>query len=546
LTEEEKPPADMPDLKESAKLQDLMPKTVSGIVTLDGKQVEGVRITDGVDFVRTGKDGKYSITLKPEPVIPYLPARTVSVCWPSGTWPMLDNGTGRYEYSARLKDIRDPSSVNFKLVAREVRLPMCVAFGTDPHDSLTRPHNFVFSRDIERARDHVAFAVMGGDLTYLGFGNADSALVPVSDYTKKFPVPLFHCNGNHDIVGVHTKWWSVSHETAGLGAFTKHLNPVRWSFDCAGIHFVGLEYARIDEKGALQGGISDSAIAWLEKDLASLERGTQVYFFNHQAWSPNQKFYELCGKYGVRLCLGGDSHRNMFLNQEPPKPGETEYWTKMSLYTLVYIQKAGFEFVDVCIYHGARTGWDGAWRHDGRACALVNDPPEVLEKVRGEHIGVTNVTLTANARELKPVAGATYDLRIGAKGDGKKPAKRWGLRVTGRDGKVTAFSYDSSRRMLDIMGLETPFDPAIPEGHGGAPGTLDPKEQEWVEMRIFVMPDRVRVLVNSRLHYEKFISPGEAAKIEFFAADGAALFGRVDMWQRTWKDYKPRRMANSG
>jgi len=48
------------------------------------------------------------------------------------------------------------------------------------------------------------------------------------------------------------------------------------------------------------------------------------------------------------------------------------------------------------------------------------------------------------------------------------------------------------------------------------------------------------------LHYEKFTSPGEAGKIEFFTEDGAALFGRVDVWQRTWKDYQPRRMANSG
>jgi hypothetical protein len=159
---------------------------------------------------------------------------------------------------------------------------------------------------------------------------------------------------------------------------------------------------------------------------------------------------------------------------------------------------------------------------------------------------VEGVTLDGRSREIQPVEGATYDLRLGAKAAGARPARRWGLRVTGQDGKVHEFIYDAKEHTLDLLGLKTPFSPAINPGHGGQKKDLDPKEQEWVEMRIFVMPDRVRVLVNSRLHYQKSITPGTAKKIEFFAEDGAAEFGRVDVWQRTWKDYKPRATANSG
>lgn len=96
-----------------------------------------------------------------------------------------------------------------------------------------------------------------------------------------------------------------------------------------------------------------------------------------------------------------------------------------------------------------------------------------------------------------------------------------------------------------------------------------PLIQEWVEMRVQVQPDRIRVLVNSRVGYDKFLpgvpvpggslveqppSGGNApliglagAGIEFFAREWAAVFGRVDVWQRKYpEDYKPRRMGNTG
>ena len=41
-------------------------------------QLDGVVVTD--------EDGHYKIEVRPSEVIPYLPSRTISVCWPSGTF----------------------------------------------------------------------------------------------------------------------------------------------------------------------------------------------------------------------------------------------------------------------------------------------------------------------------------------------------------------------------------------------------------------------------------------------------------------------------
>jgi len=92
---DEKRPADLPDTTESARLAEKMPKAVSGTVFLDKKGLAGVRVTDGVEFVPTDEEGKYAITIKPDPMVPYLPSRTVSVCWPSGTWPVQQGRKGR-------------------------------------------------------------------------------------------------------------------------------------------------------------------------------------------------------------------------------------------------------------------------------------------------------------------------------------------------------------------------------------------------------------------------------------------------------------------
>jgi hypothetical protein len=221
------------------------------------------------------------------------------------------------------------------------------------------------------------------------------------------------------------------------------------------------------------------------------------------------------------------------------KHGECEIWTKMSEYTLVYCDDDGFEFVDRCIYRGGRTGWDQEWHHSRRACALYSDP--ALEREgRSKHVGLKNFTLRASAKTIPTCDGRTFDVRLGARSTGKQPAKRRGLRVTHQDGFVTQIAYDSEAKMLNLLGRETYFDPAVTPAQGVKPG-VEPsdesvKEPDWVEMRVYFMPHRIRVLVNNRLHYQKCLVPPAAKEIEVFVEGGEAEIGHLDIWQRKWPD----------
>ena len=54
------------------------------------------------------------------------------------------------------------------------------------------------------------------------------------------------------------------YENDGNGAYTKYLGPIRWSFDYAGVHFVGLDWAR-EVAGTIQTGVAPSAVRWLAR-----------------------------------------------------------------------------------------------------------------------------------------------------------------------------------------------------------------------------------------------------------------------------------------
>ena len=170
----------------------------------------------------------------------------------------------------------------------------------------------MWAEELGRMKEHVQFAVMTGDLGYAGVENAHEMFASVADYTQKFPVPLLHTVGNHDVVGIHSADWKKPTEIHGNGAYTKYLGPIRWSFSRAGIHFVGLDWAYIDPKnGHAEMGVPDVSTAWLRQDLKRQKPGTRTFLFLHQPWSPTNAFWDVLVEHKVELVLGGHSHRNL-------------------------------------------------------------------------------------------------------------------------------------------------------------------------------------------------------------------------------------------
>ncbi len=142
-----------------------------------------------------------------------------------------------------------------------------------------------------------AFVLVTGDLTEAGL---PAQWARYQEIMKDFTMPVYNVAGNHEM-----KW---SH----LGTFglQKYLNQQqRYSFDCGGVHFVGLNSGVwLQHHGLIDRG----ELTWLRSDLEKAGRNTpSVLFYHHcPGFIPNEpELLRTIRPYNVRLILVGHGHR---------------------------------------------------------------------------------------------------------------------------------------------------------------------------------------------------------------------------------------------
>lgn len=482
------------------------PRTWSGTVYLDGKPAPGIRVTDGMGFVTTGTNGGYTITIQPDAMQPYLPNRNLSVCWPDNTFPEKDPKTGDLLWWRCVADFKDtPDKVDFRLVTRTYTPPLVIAFGTDPHDSLSGPGNRIWGDEIRQGSNRVDFAILGGDLTYADFKSADACFGHMRQFTREFPLPLIHVQGNHDF----TSPLFGPHPNAGYGPFTRYLGPIRWSFDAGGVHIASMNYWLAN---------SDSA-RWLDEDL-KLAGDKPAYLFVHSWGSQHDK---ICQDHpNVRLVQGGHSHTTL----PSGMAGNAEFWCYASYYRLVYIEGAYFDFVerDVAV--------NPLYRYSSQTW-----------KPGGGSTVVSNVVVKNKAVKLKcPAASNHFDVAFSVAGKEAK-ARRWGLRLTNKDKQSLSFHYDAASQTLHMAGRETylVLDPVPGYGESKLAPPIGP--DGVLNFRITIHPDRVHCTVNGKISHIRFVAFGTPARAEIFAEGGAATFRSAEIWGKgspvvDWNGYR--------
>ncbi|MCE5325032.1 MAG: metallophosphoesterase [Planctomycetaceae bacterium] len=333
------------------------PKTVSGKVFLDAngngkldageKGLVGVRVTDSVKFVVTGADGSYKIDVSDDEMFPQKGSQVVSVSWPSGHWPVG-------QWWARLDQIKDVAGVDFALREDKETGPFIFAHITDDHSSGGVVDNW--GKNFPMMGQTVKFTVETGDMGYATPEGAEKMFSDILKNGRTLPAPIFYVPGNHDYVGVHQTDWSKPDPQAGGGAYTRHLGPVRWSFDYRGAHFVGIDWVR-PEGGKIECGIPDIALAFLKADLDAVKAGTTVFAFVHFPNIPPQALQPQ--KFAAVYVFGGHSHSFASWEQAGGKIINT---TQIALWGagacgLVHVDGGNTEF----LYRCAGCKW-GDWK----------------------------------------------------------------------------------------------------------------------------------------------------------------------------------------
>lgn len=153
------------------------------------------------------------------------------------------------------------------------------------------------AKEVNAISPKPAFAIVSGDLTETGLARDWEQF---AETVKLFDIPVYKGLGNHEV-----KW---SHH--GKSALQTYVNQKpHYSFDCEGLHFVGL-----DSTVWLQhhGQIDKHSIEWLTRDLAKAgSRTPSVLFYHHcPGYQPSEsELLRAIRPYNVRLILVGHGHK---------------------------------------------------------------------------------------------------------------------------------------------------------------------------------------------------------------------------------------------
>ncbi|MCE5328250.1 MAG: hypothetical protein LLG01_17740 [Planctomycetaceae bacterium] len=510
---EEAPPADSgkaaipQDVLDEVKasFNEKAPATVEGVVFLDananGKRDPGekgladVGVNDGMHFAVTGPDGSYSLTLMPDPAIPWNPARCVSMTWPSNYWP-----TGKWFY--RLSDVPSGKGVDFGLREDKQTFPFAFMHTTDGHG--TGGEYPRVARDMAVMGPVVKFHVDTGDILYANYSQPPEAIMTfrrLAAITKQteFPGAHFAVPGNHDNTGctVALKDHHPDQPMFCHGVWTKYVGPHRWSFNYGGCHIVGVDWRNPKPDGLWGDEAPQAAADFMKADFARLSEGTRVFQFVHFPTGVGE-YHQVVKR--VTYAYGGHNHRFAQYNYGCPSV------TAMNCIgngpsNVTVVTENDFAVVNRC--PGCKSG-DHA-RHS-KLCPisqlrLVVEPG--LTPLRGKATQLAGKPLDKQVVSVSGAVEIDADIQIGS-------ARKTGIKI----GQCEVVFEGSA---LTVDGVAIPFKPW-------------PEQKNKLSLHIAASKGFICVYANDLIRLHKPVKIGPISDVTFFAEGGAATLTEATVW----------------
>ena len=230
----------------------VLARAIRGRVTSGGEGLSNVVVSDGLQCVRTGVDGSFTLP-------PRAGARFVTVSPPCG-YQMKD-------YFRRIGQLASYDFVLEKSLVGKAKCGCRFVHITDSEISDTGAENRKWIEEVRRIalNEHCSFIVHTGDICYLKGMQAHAELMN----TGTMGLPMLYCLGNHDLV----------EGDYGEQAFEELFGPCRYSFNAGGIHFLVVP---MTESWDFRPGYTEDELAdWMRADLALIKPNQPVMVFSH-------------------------------------------------------------------------------------------------------------------------------------------------------------------------------------------------------------------------------------------------------------------------
>ena len=295
------------------------------VKTPDGKPLEGILVTDGLQFVRTGSDGSFSMDSD------LSQARFIYLTLPSDAAaplragvPQMFRRVPRYAKAVQADFVLEPCTPSKDYTVLMIADPQVKPFGFKGDNSMDVWHDRV-APDAEAFRascEGNVYCINLGDLVY----NEMSAWEDYLAGAAKIKCPTFNVIGNHDY-----DQFNLFDTNQGNVFFETYVGPEHYSFDLGDIHYVVVNtilYDRKTAKDKYHYGLDDRTFEWLKADLSYVpqDKVVMICAHNNAFKTPNKSphgshsvyalhyndYLSLFQPYKAVYSWNGHSHTNFY------------------------------------------------------------------------------------------------------------------------------------------------------------------------------------------------------------------------------------------
>ena len=245
--------------------------------------VEGVKVSNGVEVVKTNSQGQYKIPLPDESILFFSKPANYRVPlnedqlpqfyyrhYPKGTppvalwkWPVIPP-TGKL-----------PKSINFPLLEGEVSDEFKGMGFADPQTNTNEDLDMLRKDVIDELFGnpyHAKFGLVAGDVVFdnLALYERHNKLM------AQIGIPMWNVPGNHDL-NQESPNYEYSTQT-----FKSVFGPDYYSFDYGQVHFLALNTVGFKGKGlGYEGRIDEKQMKWIENDLKDVPTDKLIMIVTH-------------------------------------------------------------------------------------------------------------------------------------------------------------------------------------------------------------------------------------------------------------------------
>jgi len=221
-------------------------KNGNGIPEDSEPGIPGALVSDGLEIVKTDRQGKFSLPKNPK-------ARFITLTTPSG-----------YEHTTAF--YRKPDSGD-------------LTFGLRKAKSTSGRFIQVTDMHAERLDD------WAGNLKQYVRNNGLDFIVLTGDFARKYGMDLYSLEVNTSTMGTRVVYTVGNHDLVdgdyGEQYFESKFGPVYYSFDIGNTHFIVTPMLKGDSRPSYD---KQQVLEWLQKDIGMQPAGKPLVIFNHDNW----------------------------------------------------------------------------------------------------------------------------------------------------------------------------------------------------------------------------------------------------------------------